>query len=430
MDSRKIVKDLHSSLQNENLKREHLISLKDIANIQKQFHIPSCNNGFTFGDDIVSVRAWVNSMKEKNCVLLYKEQGDQHETLPKEDFMLVIMDPMQQHMLSTFGCDRVCVDSTFGLTGYGFELVSIIVIDKFEEGFPAAFCCCSSVNINTMTEFFKCLKQKVSIISTKTFMSDDTPIFYKAWEKIFGIADKRLLCAWHVDRAWQGHINSIRDVEKQKNIYKALKSALYELNESIFKNMLNCLLDELEEDKETKDFATYLQKYYVPRTEQWAYCFRKQSRINTNMHVESFHKIIKHIYLEGKKTKRVDKCIDALLSYLTDKKIDRLTKMHKGKITSKISNISRRHKDAKFLQPEKIDDRVFKFESSSLSRSYYVKKNSEHDCNEHCLKMCRKCNICIQAYTCECIDFNIQYNLCKHIHSAVMNNRNETVYSG
>ncbi|KFM83308.1 hypothetical protein X975_14952, partial [Stegodyphus mimosarum] len=67
--------------------------------------------------------------------------------------------------------------------------------------------------------------------------------------------------------------------------------------------MLNCLLDELEEDKETKDFATYLQKYYVPRTEQWAYCFRKQSRINTNMHVKSFHKIIKHIYLEGKRRK-------------------------------------------------------------------------------------------------------------------------------
>ncbi|KFM72627.1 hypothetical protein X975_02800, partial [Stegodyphus mimosarum] len=92
----------------------------------------------------------------------------------------------------------------FWLTGYGFELVSVIVIDEFEEGFFAAFCCCSSVNTNTITEFFKCQKENVSVGSTKTFMSDDTPIFYRAiWlfnghgimENIFGVADKWLLCA-------------------------------------------------------------------------------------------------------------------------------------------------------------------------------------------------------------------------------------------
>jgi hypothetical protein len=47
---------------------------------------------------------------------------------------------------------------------------------------------------------------------------------------------------------------------------------------------------------------------------------------------------MKHIYLEGKKVKRLDKSLIALLKFLRDKSIDRLILLHKRKLTSEIKN--------------------------------------------------------------------------------------------
>jgi len=55
---------------------------------------------------------------------------------------------------------------------------------------------------------------------------------------------------------------------------------------------------------------------------------------------------LKHIYLEGKKVKRLDKSIHALLKFLRDKSIDRLIVLHKGKLTSKIKELRKRHKNS------------------------------------------------------------------------------------
>ncbi len=48
------------------------------------------------------------------------------------------------------------------------------------------------------------------------------------------------------------------------------------------------------------------------------------------MYVESFHKVIKYMYLKGKTNKRVDKCMDKciqmLMKYEQDKIFERLGK--------------------------------------------------------------------------------------------------------
>lgn len=108
---------------------------------------------------------------------------------------------------------------------------------------------------------------------------------------------------------------------------------MYELNEEVFQKTLSQFLTLLQNDPETKDFYTYFCKYYVQLTKMWAYCYRKKAKVNTNMHLEHFHKEIKHIYLEGRKCKRVDKCCKSLEQYNNDKHFDRLIKSHKGKIT-------------------------------------------------------------------------------------------------
>lgn len=65
---------------------------------------------------------------------------------------------IQKNMFNEFGGDRICIDSTHGTTGYDFELVTMMVIDEFEEGFPVAFCLTSTMSFKTMKFFLTILK--------------------------------------------------------------------------------------------------------------------------------------------------------------------------------------------------------------------------------------------------------------------------------
>ena len=68
-------------------------------------------------------------------------------------------------------------------------------------------------------------------------------------------------------------------------------------------------------------------------------CYRKKAGINTNMHVESFHRLLKYVYMKGKVNKRVDKCLHLLLKIARDKAYERLIKSEKGKISHRIACI-------------------------------------------------------------------------------------------
>ncbi len=81
------------------------------------------------------------------------------------------------------------------------------------------------------------------------------------------------------------------------------------------------------------------------------------------MYVESFHKVIKYMYLKGKTNKRVDKCIQMLMKYERDKIFERLIKLEKGKISGRIALIMKRHQTSKKLslkQVKQVDEATWK----------------------------------------------------------------------
>ena len=88
----------------------------------------------------------------------------------------------------------------------------------------------------------------------------------------------------------------------------------------------------------TKEFSNYFNSHYANRKQQWALCYRKYSHINTNMYVEAFHRVLKHIYMKGTINKRVDKCIHILMKYERDKAFERVVKLEKGKMTGRQSS--------------------------------------------------------------------------------------------
>ena len=54
-------------------------------------------------------------------------------------------------------------------------------------------------------------------------MSDSAEQYYAAWIEVFEGAPKRLLCTWHVDKAWRRKLNeSVNDKEDRINIYHHL----------------------------------------------------------------------------------------------------------------------------------------------------------------------------------------------------------------
>lgn len=99
-------------------------------------------------------------------------------------------------------------------------------------------------------------------------------------------------------------------------------------------------------DPDVLEFGKYFQQYYVCKKEQWAYCYRLYSGLNTNMHIERIHRTIKHLYLNGKHVKRLDKVINAIMKFVRDKLFERIIKYYKGKVCTctKLANLRNRHK--------------------------------------------------------------------------------------
>ena len=156
--------------------------------------------------------------------------------------------------------------------------------------------------------------------------------------------NRRLLCCWHVDNNWRRKLAEVVSVKVlQAEIYKVLRCLLIETDEKTFAVLMKAVLEHFDENKEIEASFAYFKRHYVPRAEMWAYASRKWAGVNTNMHIERMHRTIKHSYLQGKKVKRLDKCIHSLMQFLRDKIFYHIIALEKGKVSSKMSALRSRH---------------------------------------------------------------------------------------
>ena len=149
------------------------------------------------------------------------------------------------------------------------------------------------------------------------------------------------------------------------------------------------------------------------------YCFRIGTPVNTNMSIESFHRLLKVVYLQGKHNRRVDHLLSVLLRIARDKVFDRLTKTEKGKSTHRLGNINRRHQSAVKMLNEctvdtiQVEAYLWKVSSESQNAHYFVSL-IDSECN--CRLRCASCRICVHMYTCSCVDSAVHSTACKHCH--------------
>lgn len=79
--------------------------------------------------------------------------------------MIVIQTPLQAEMLQVCGNNNVvCVDATHGTNSYDFQLITILVMDEFGEGFPAAWCISNKEDHILLTNFYRHLRQHAGTV--------------------------------------------------------------------------------------------------------------------------------------------------------------------------------------------------------------------------------------------------------------------------
>lgn len=233
--------------------------------------------------------------------------------------------------------------------------------------------------------FFSCVKKAIETdndLTCNIFMSDVTNVYYNTWIKTVGLVNKQLYCSWNIDRAWQQNLAKVKSSDKRKWVYKTLKHLQTCLDDKIFEKDLQNFLNILISDEDTKHMYDYLVRNYFENRFQWAYCYRKGSGINTNMHLESMHKVVKYIYLEGKKIKRLNKAIHDLLKYLRDKVIDLIIKLTKGKNNDHLMQINSRHRAACIdsCEVKKIDNNTYEVSDRKNNLVQIVTKFKEGIC--------------------------------------------------
>lgn len=344
----RILNDIREGVTKDQFLREHLVEKKDLFNIQSAFGLKDYQR---HQNDLDSVLAWItewNQSPDTNPILLQNFQDsclDGYD-LPKEDIVLVIQSLFQKSMLEKFGASDVCCDSIHGTNGYDFLLTTLLVIDEYGEGFPAAWCISNHEDFKTMCTFFCEIKKNTGTIKASWFMSDVAPQFYTAW---VGVMDdcprpKKLLCTWHVDREVTKELRKkIGGLQTEVEVYKMFRTVLEQTSETLFEESLRGFIRRLSLPSKTASFRKYFEQEWVSRKQEWAYCLRVGLGVNTNMFVEAFHKVFKYQYLKGKSNKRLGNLLLNLLKYVRDKTFDRLIRLTKGKVTSRLSVIHERH---------------------------------------------------------------------------------------
>lgn len=423
----KILDQIRDNVSLGTLGREHLISKQDIHNIEKQFCVDGVQK---HPNDSQSVNAWVQELhcSEYSPVLLYKMQGvedmaiGKNSAFSRDDFALCIQTKFQCDMLSMFGNKAICIDSTHCTNQYDFLLNTIMVIDEFGEGVPVAYLLSNHETGAVIEAFFEAIKCRVGMIEPLVFMTDDAPQYFSAWQNQFGHNPRtqKLLCRWHLDKNWRGAIREKVSCDLQPEIYRHLLVLLHETTLTAFNKTLQQFLSYLKEKKEHL-FLEYFQNNYCNRTSQWATFARCNTSVNTNMHIEAFHRLVKTVYFQQKQNRRVDALLNVLLKLARDKTFERLIKTEKGKFTHKILEVNKRHKSA-----EKMSECItlvscdhWTIKSAQGQNSYTIKKSSPQPCSSCPLK-CSHCGVCMHMYSCTCLDSILHSTACKHVHLVYM----------
>ena len=411
--------------------RAALIDRKDLMNIVAQFGLNQ--EHMRHPDDSTSVRLFVNELRESGELLYFKDQDTvdlDNPGIGEKEFALSFMKKEQKtylcQLMENNANFQICMDSTHCISQYeGYQLTTLMTVTNLNQGFPVAFLVSSTVNVNILNAFLNEVKRCVGPISASVFMSDDDATFRNAWSTTMNEETHSktlyLNCTWHTDRALRKSIGSkiSAPVSEKTVVYQMFRALMDEPDEATFHKQCNGFLIYLTQAG-FNSFEAYFRETYLSnnRIQLWPKCFRTGVNINTNNYLESMHRVLKHVYLNGKKVKRLDFTLFALAKLVKDTVYKRMIDLVRSR--TRRNGLHERHRQGVDLEVIQEEENVFYVSSASTNEKKYKVVSHSVFC-EHCRERCTYCNVCQCMYACTCDDSDGgRKNICKHIHAVVM----------
>ena len=141
------------------------------------------------------------------------------------------------------------------------------------------------------------------------------------------------------------------------------------------------------------------------------------------MYLESFHRVLKILYLNHKQNRRIDSLLITLMRVARDKAFEHFRKLEMGKNSHRICEVNKCHKRAlllKLFSATQIENTKWKVQSQSSPDTNCVVAKAQENCGCSRLR-CTDCQICPHNYTCTCLDSILHATVCKHVYLVHMN---------
>ncbi|GMR47818.1 hypothetical protein PMAYCL1PPCAC_30346, partial [Pristionchus mayeri] len=121
----------------------------------------------------------------------------------------------------------VSIDDTFKTSRHSIKLLTVIVVDDFDRGLPAAHLLSYHMTEFDVEYLFKEIKKVHSLFDPAFFMSDAAPALYNGFRRALPDCKAvRLYCLWHFLKFIREHVNISyvgSERERGEKIYATIK---------------------------------------------------------------------------------------------------------------------------------------------------------------------------------------------------------------
>eukprot|EP01018_Ginkgo_biloba_P003130 Gb_12399 [translate_table: standard] len=211
----------HEFVMHSSSSRDDFLLRRDIMNI---FNRCSQEIFYLHRKDFVSTDLWVR--QECQSIFFYQKLVDDHTT-----FIIGLQTPWMRKMTVKFSHNSlIAMDSTFSTNKYGYQLYTLMVFDKQQNGLPIAWVISSPDKVSDIKIWLSALieegvKERENW-KVNAFMTDDALAEIEALRSVVGC--RILLCLWHVRRAWMKQVFKKATNEMNgSNMFKKLGAIMH-----------------------------------------------------------------------------------------------------------------------------------------------------------------------------------------------------------
>lgn len=432
---REMVLDSVRASTGSDIERIHLITIKDVKNIEKAYGIQANTNEKTT-NMYYNLTDWISNImaSDNGPVLYFKEEGTLN--CKDHDITLILLTKGQIEVLKKYSINGVFYISTFITKSKNvpyyqnfyirptlMNVITLMLLDDLNEAVPVSFMLTHDLNSKKFKIFFESLKKRVPQMSASAVFTDDKNEIFETWCSVFQQEPLHFWSNRFVDSDWRENLAYITDEELQVSIYEKLYSFL-ELNDAEkLESQLASYISDLQTGVVTSKFGNYFSSKYIGTEVMWAGCFGKQSvGINAQLKMEVTHNEIEEITNKKHWDRNfLVRIVQHLLKSVSEKQCVRQSKLQR-----QIQELPSHHKLALNVKPESIhqeSDSCWRVESAKdpVNIFSHVSCQSYLYCDDTvCALSCAKCNVCAHQFKCSCKVYMFDRTMCKHIHAVAL----------